>query len=30
VRGSFRFEPKDRVVVLIRPECLHKVESFFK
>lgn len=30
VRGTFRFEPKDRVVVLTRPECLHKVESFFK
>lgn len=30
VRGTFRFEPKDRVVVLTRPDCLHKVESFFK
>lgn len=30
VRGNFRFEPKDRVVVLTRPDCLHKVESFFK
>ncbi len=30
VRGSFKFEPKDRVVVLSRPECIHRVESFFK
>jgi trk system potassium uptake protein TrkA len=30
VRGNFRFEPKDRVVVLSRPECIHNVEGFFK
>lgn len=30
VRGSFHFEPKDRVVVLSRPDCIHKVEGFFK
>lgn len=30
VRGSFHFQPKDRVVVLSRPECISKVESFFK
>ena len=30
VRGNFKFEPKDRVVVLSKPECIHKVESFFK
>ena len=30
VRGNFRFEPKDRVVVLSRPECIHSVEGFFK
>ncbi len=30
VQGNFQFEPKDRVVVLSQPECLHKVESFFK
>ncbi len=30
VRGNFRFEPKDRVVVLSRPECIHTVEKFFK
>ncbi|MEQ8711691.1 MAG: Trk system potassium transporter TrkA [Cyclobacteriaceae bacterium] len=30
VRGNFMFQPKDRVVVLSRPECIHKVESFFK
>jgi trk system potassium uptake protein TrkA len=28
--GDFAFQPKDRVVVLTRPECVHKVESFFK
>lgn len=30
VRGNFRFEPKDRVVVLSRQECIHNVEGFFK
>jgi trk system potassium uptake protein TrkA len=30
VRGNFRFEPKDRVVVLSKPECIHTVEGFFK
>jgi trk system potassium uptake protein TrkA len=30
VQGNFMFQPKDRVVVLSRPECIHKVESFFK
>lgn len=30
VRGSFHFQPKDRVVVLSKSECIHKVESFFK
>ncbi len=29
-RGNFKFEPKDRVVVLSRPECIRKVEGFFK
>lgn len=30
VRGNFTFEPRDRVVVLSRPECIHNVEGFFK
>ncbi|MEM7296642.1 MAG: Trk system potassium transporter TrkA [Bacteroidota bacterium] len=30
VRGNFEFEPKDRVVVLSRPDCIKKVEGFFK
>ena len=30
VRGDFTFEPKDRVVVLSRPECIHKIERYFK
>ncbi len=30
VRGNFKFEPKDRVVVLSKPECIHSVEGFFK
>ncbi|MFH6983160.1 Trk system potassium transporter TrkA [Marinoscillum sp. 108] len=30
VRGSFHFQPKDRVVVLSRSECIHTVEGFFK
>lgn len=30
VRGNFAFEPKDRVVVLSNPECIHTVEGFFK
>jgi len=29
-RGNFIFEPKDRVVVLSKPECIHLVENFFK
>ncbi len=29
-RGNFIFEPKDRVVVLSKPECIRKVEDFFK
>lgn len=28
--GHFVFEPKDHVVVLSKPECIHKVEAFFK
>ena len=27
--GNFRFQPKDRVVVLTKPECIQKVESYF-
>jgi len=27
--GNFKFAPKDRVVVLSRPECIQKVESYF-
>ena len=30
IRGNFVFQPKDRVVVLSRPECIHKVEAYFK
>lgn len=30
VRGNFKFEPKDRVVVLTQPECIHTIEGFFK
>jgi trk system potassium uptake protein TrkA len=30
VRGNFTFEPKDRVVVLSKPECIHSVEGYFK
>lgn len=30
VRGNFEFEVKDKVVVLSNPECIHKVEGFFK
>ncbi|MDP4681011.1 MAG: Trk system potassium transporter TrkA [Cyclobacteriaceae bacterium] len=30
VRGSFTFQEKDRVVVLSKPECIRKVEGFFK
>ena len=30
VRGNFAFKPKDRVVVLSRPDCIKKVEGFFK
>ncbi|MGL1887949.1 MAG: Trk system potassium transporter TrkA [Reichenbachiella sp.] len=29
-RGNFLFQPKDRVVVLSKPECIRKVEGFFK
>ncbi|UII21846.1 Trk system potassium transporter TrkA [Fulvivirga ligni] len=28
--GDFQFRPKDRAVVLCRPECIHAVEEFFK
>lgn len=28
--GDFKFQEKDRVVVLCRPDTIHKVESFFK
>ena len=27
--GDFRFQPKDRVVVLSKPESISKVESYF-
>lgn len=27
--GDFVFKPYDRVVVVAKPECIHKVESFF-
>ena len=27
--GNFKFATKDRVVVLARPECIQKVESYF-
>ncbi|MDE0470757.1 MAG: Trk system potassium transporter TrkA [Ekhidna sp.] len=30
VRGDFEFQSKDRVVVLSKPECIRKVENFFK
>ena len=30
VRGNFEFLPKDKVVVLSSPNCIRKVESFFK
>lgn len=30
VRGNFMFQPKDRVVVLSKPECIHTIEGFFK
>ncbi len=30
VRGNFRFQEKDRVVVLSKPECIRTVEGFFK
>jgi len=29
-RGNFRFEERDRVVVLSKPECIHTIEGFFK
>jgi len=28
--GDFQFRPKDRAVVLCRPDCIHTVEEFFK
>jgi len=28
--GDFQFRPKDRAVVLCKPECIHDVEEFFK
>jgi len=28
--GDFQFRPKDRAVVLCRPECIHPVEEYFK
>lgn len=28
--GEFKFEAMDHVVVLSKPECIHKVEAFFK
>ncbi|HHP7242679.1 MAG TPA: Trk system potassium transporter TrkA [Cyclobacteriaceae bacterium] len=30
VRGDFKFEPKDRAVILARPECIHTIEQYFK
>ena len=30
VRGNFEFIPHDKVVVLSMPDCIRKVESFFK
>lgn len=30
VNGNFNFKPKDRVVVVSRPECIHTIEGFFK
>ena len=30
VMGNFSFQPRDRVVVLSMPDCIYKVESFFK
>jgi trk system potassium uptake protein TrkA len=30
VRGDFEFKPKDRVVVLARPECISTIEAYFK
>jgi len=29
VNGNFIFQPKDHVVVVARPECIHKVENYF-
>ena len=28
--GEFQFRPKDRAVVLCKPECIHEVEEYFK
>jgi len=30
IMGNSRLLPKDRVVVLCKPDCIHKVEEFFK
>jgi trk system potassium uptake protein TrkA len=30
VRGNFVFKPKDRVVILSRPECIKNIEAFFR
>lgn len=30
VRGDFTFKLKDRVVVLSKPECIHRIERYFK
>lgn len=30
IKGEFTFKPKDRVVVLSKPECISKVERLFK
>ena len=30
VRGNFKFQAKDRVVVLSMRDCIHSVEGFFK
>lgn len=30
VRGNFEFQPDDKVVVLSMPDCIRKVEGFFK
>jgi len=30
VMGDFQFQPSDRVVVISKQECVHRIESFFK